>query len=82
MTESDVNMLTVFFRNRGAALSAEYLSERALNTEITDGGTAVRGHVALLRKKLLGSGWAITERRDEHDGEFYGMEYTFERGGK
>ena len=59
MTEDERAILRLFCEHGGRRISADCLSERALNKSVTDGGLAMDQLLMSLSKKLYASGYTI-----------------------
>ena len=80
LTGNEFSLLELLLRHAGRKLDEEYVCERGLNAEMTDGGLAVAGHITTLQEKLAGSGCTIVKSKMECDG-FGFVQYRFEQEG-
>jgi DNA-binding response OmpR family regulator len=65
LPQKEFALLVLFARNEEKTMSAEYLYEKVWKAPINEDANAVRYHISMLRKKLTGSGYAITMTRGE-----------------
>ena len=84
MMEEERAILRLLCQHEGRCLSAEYLSERTLNTEMTDDGKAIAQLLDSLKTKLHPSGYTIRKIEtlltdpDDPDVQCEYAEYVFE----
>ncbi len=78
LTHIDISLLSIFMQNEGRTISKNYLSEKALGIEVSD-GSGITKHIRDLQKKLNGSGSKIREVCTVYDKDYHEIEYIFER---
>jgi DNA-binding response OmpR family regulator len=70
LTQKEFSLLLLFSQNEGRMLSTEYLYEKVWGKPMNEDANTVRFQISRLRKKLIGSGYAIAAE--------YGEGYRFE----
>ena len=65
LTKREFGLLRLLVQNEGRTLSKEYLYEMVWKLPVNDDVRTVMTHISSLRKKLAGSGYAITMSRGE-----------------
>lgn len=71
LTQKDFALLLLFTQNEGKPLSSECLYENVWKAPMNSNTQSIKSAISRLRKKLIGSGYAITSMRGEG--------YLFER---
>ena len=64
LTQTEYGLLLLFVRNENKTMSAESLYKDTSNQPMNDNANALQAQISRLRKKLRGSGYSITVKRE------------------